>query len=68
MAKTPTRIALRLEFRLQGKSKKPAVSFIGVGDYGVPLTGHKEETSAFDEFSKAAHKYCKAIADAGELA
>lgn len=60
-------IELRLEFRLLGKSKKPAVSFIGVRNGGVPLTAHNEPTPAFDEFSKAAHKYCKAIADAGEL-
>lgn len=67
MAKEVTSITLRLEFHLQGKSKKPVVSFIGADEYGVPLTGHNEDTSAFDEFSRAAHKYCKAIADAGEL-
>jgi hypothetical protein len=61
------RIALKLEFYLRGKHKKPAVSFLGVGNYGVPLTGHSEDTPAFDEFSRAAHKFCKQIAEAGEL-
>ena len=61
------KIAITLEFHLRGKKNIPAVSFIGAEGYGVPLTGHNEESAAFDEFSKAAHRYCKAIADAGEL-
>ena len=67
MTKAEKQIGLKLEFHLRGKRKIPAVSFIGVGNYGVPLTGHNEETTAFDEFSKAAHKFCRAIKDAGEL-
>jgi hypothetical protein len=71
------KITLKLEFSLSGKSRKPSVSFTGMG-HGVPLTpslGGKnppdkelvKQNAAFDEFSKAAYKYCKEIKDAGEL-
>jgi len=43
---TEKRIALRLEFSLRGKNKIPAVGFIGVGDFGVPLTAHGDEEQA----------------------
>lgn len=61
------KIALNLEFFLSGK--KPQVSFIGVGDHGVPMTAYKDakQAEAFDEFSKAAHKFCKQMSDAGEF-
>lgn len=63
------RVALKLEFYLNGKKKVPSVSFIGVGDHGVPMTALNDQKQAavFAEFSKAAHKFCKQMADAGEL-
>ena len=66
---TKKRIALRLEFSLRGKNKIPAVGFIGVGDFGVPLTAHgdEEQAVAFSKFSKAAHKFCKQMKDFGEF-
>lgn len=66
------KIALKLEFHLQGKSRIPAVSFLGLDNYGVPFTGHRDTLGtpngdAFEAFSKAAHKFCKQLKDAGEL-
>jgi len=70
------KIALKLEFYLRGNGKVPSVSFLGTDGYGVPLTPSlsgktsrelAQQNAAFDEFSAAAHKYCKAISDAGEL-
>jgi hypothetical protein len=63
------RIGLRLEFYLRGKKRIPAVSFLGVDDYGVPMTSHNdpEEWKIFDEFSKAAHKFCAAMQNMGKF-
>jgi hypothetical protein len=71
------KIALKLEFYLRGKNRTPAVSFIGMNGYGVPLTPYLAGTppdsdlarmnAAFDKFSKAAHEYCKAMRDEGEF-
>lgn len=60
---------LRLNFYLKGKRKLPSVSFIEVGNHGVPMTAYKdaEQAAAFAEFNKAAHKFCKQMADAGEF-
>jgi hypothetical protein len=67
-----------LEFYLRGKNHIPAVSFIGLNGYGIPLTpslyGRTPPDSdlarmnaAFDKFSKAAHEYCKETRDQGEF-
>lgn len=66
------KIALKLEFYLRGKSGIPSVSFIGLNNYGVPFTGCGDVPGtpagdAFDAFSKAAYKFCKAMKDAGEF-
>jgi hypothetical protein len=63
------RIPLRLEFHLRGKSQEPAVSFIGIEDFGVPMTAYKDEKQAevFSEFSKAAHKFCAEMKKVGEF-
>ena len=72
------KIALKLEFYLHGKNRIPAVSFIGLNGNGVPLTPSlcgitppdsdlMRMNAAFDKFSKAAHKYCKAMRDEGEF-
>jgi hypothetical protein len=48
--------------------KIPSVAFIGSEDYGVPMTPHTRgdaENAAFDEFSKAAYKFCSQMAKAG---
>ena len=64
------RIALKLEFSLRGKRKIPQVAFIGVGNFGVPMTAYKDRKQAavFSKFSKAAHEFCKQMKDAGEFA
>ena len=66
------KISLKLEFHLLGKTSIPSVSFIGMDDYGVPFTSDADvpgtpEGDAFSEFSKAAHKFCRKLKDAGEL-
>ena len=58
---TEKKIALKLEFHLRGKSGIPDVSFIGLKNYGVPLTGCEDVPGtpagdAFDAFSKAAQQ------------
>jgi hypothetical protein len=63
------RIGLKLEFYLRGKNKIPAVSFEGVGDFGVPMTAYqdREQEMVFAEFSKAAHKFCAEMKKAREF-
>lgn len=72
MKSTEKRIALKLEFYLRGKSGIPSVSFIGLSDYGVPLSGcaagpGTPAGDAFDAFNEAAHKFCKVMKDAGDF-
>lgn len=64
------RIAIKLEFYLRGKRRIPSVSFLGVGGYGIPLTSHAasaKEDAAFTAFSRAAHEFCKQMAEAREF-
>ena len=63
------KIELKLEFSLRGRAKIPSVGFTGVGDFGVPMTAHKDawQGKVFSEFSKAAHKFCAEMKAAGEF-
>jgi hypothetical protein len=66
------KITLKLEFYLRGKNRIPSVSFHEVNNYGVPLTSNADVPGtpagdAFYAFSKAAHKFCKAMKDVGEF-
>ena len=74
MAKTLTskRIGIELEFYWRGKKKIPSVSFMEVDGEGIPFTSHEHvrgtpEGDAFAAFNKAAHEFCKALVEAGEL-
>lgn len=76
MAKTKTltgrRIGIKLEFYRRGKRKIPSVSFMEVGRQGIPFTARTHvkgtpEGDAFAAFNKAAHDFCKALVNAGEL-
>jgi hypothetical protein len=74
MAKTLTgkRIGIELEFYWRGKRKIPSVSFTEVNGQGIPFTAHTHvkgtpEGDAFVAFNKAAHDFCKALVNAGEL-
>ena len=68
----PKKIALKLEFELSKGKKKPQVSFIGLGGYGVSFTSHVDlpgtkAGDAFDAFSAAAHEFCRQLKLQGEL-
>ena len=74
MSKTLTgkRISIELEFYWRGKRKIPSVSFMEVDGKGIPFTSHAHvkgtpEGEAFAAFNKAAHDFCKALVQAGEL-
>jgi hypothetical protein len=66
-----TRISLRLEFYLRGKSRIPSVSFIeGTEGHGIPLSSHaatEAENKAFSVLSEAAHSFCAQMKASGEL-
>ena len=66
------RIGIELEFYHRGKKKIPSVSFMEVDDQGIPFTAHTHVTGtpegdAFNAFNKAAHDFCKALVEEGEL-
>lgn len=74
MSKTLTgkRIGIELEFYWRGKTKIPSVSFMEVDGEGIPFTAHTHvkgtpEGDAFSAFNRAAHDFCKALVEAGEL-
>lgn len=74
MAKTLTgkRIGIELEFYWRGKRKTPSVNYMEVDDEGIPFTSHAHvkgtpEGDAFAAFNKAAHDFCAALIEAGEL-
>ncbi|MHB1952826.1 MAG: hypothetical protein ACYCOU_03675 [Sulfobacillus sp.] len=62
------KIRLMLEFGVS-QGKKPRVSFLGVDDYGVPMTSHndEEQDAIFSKFSKACYEFCEELIEAGEL-
>lgn len=66
------RVTVKLEFYLRGKTKIPSVNFIeGCRDEGIPFTSAsctEVQITAFSKFNKAAHEFCKQLADAKELA
>ena len=74
MSKTLTgkRIGIELEFYWRGKRKIPSVNFMEVNEQGIPFTSDADvkgtsKGDAWYAFDKAAHDFCKALIEAGEL-
>lgn len=70
---TSKKIKIDLDFYWRGKRKTPSVCFSeGAEDQGLPFTSHAHvkgtpEGDAWAAFAKAAHDFCKALIEAGEL-